>query len=143
MKIFVDASVFFAASYSRTGASRELFRLAQAGLLQMVVSEIVLEEVRRNLNAKAPEVVALFEDLLQAVPHTVVDATEAQVREAALYTVAKDAPIVAAAKAARVDCLVSLDRQHLVGVLHVAGQSGLRILLPGDLLEQLKRGDWV
>lgn len=139
MKIFVDASVFFAASYSRTGASRELFRLAQAGLLQMVVSEIVLQEVRRNLNAKVPEVLDLFEDLLQAVPHTVVEATEAQVREAVLYTVAKDAPIVAAARAAGVDCLVSLDRQHLVEASHVARQSGLSILLPGDLLEQLKR----
>ncbi|MCW5858216.1 MAG: PIN domain-containing protein, partial [Caldilineales bacterium] len=128
------ASVFFAASYSATGASRELFRLAQMSVLQLVVSEVVLEEVRRNLKAKAPTVVPLFESLLQAVPHTVVDANEAEVRQVAQYTAHKDAPIVAAAKAAKADCLVSLDRRHLVGVSEVARCSGLRIVLPGDLL---------
>ena len=36
------------------------------------------------------------------------------------YTAAKDAPIIAAAKHAPVDYLVSLDRQHLVEVSEVA-----------------------
>lgn len=142
MRVFIDASVFFAASYSATGASRELFHLAQVGALQLVVSEVVLEVVRRNLKAKAPAILPLFEALLQAVPHTVVDANEAEVRQVAQYTALKDAPVVAAAKAAKADCLVSPDRRHLVGVSDVARRSGLRIVLPGDLLERLKRGDW-
>ena len=38
------------------------------------------------------------------------------------------------------DVLVSFDRQHLVGVSEVAEGSSLRIILPEDLLREL-RGD--
>lgn len=51
IRAFVDASVLFAASYSATGASRELIRLAFQGKVELVISDDVLEEVRRNLAA--------------------------------------------------------------------------------------------
>jgi len=139
MRLFIDASVFFAASYSGTGAARELFRLAQQGRVELVVSEVVLEEVRRNLLVKAPLLAPVFGELLQAIPHTVIDASVEQVQEAATYTALEDAPIVAAAKAAGVDCLVSFDRQHLVESTEVAEQSGLLILVPADVLALLRR----
>lgn len=41
------------------------------------------------------------------------------------YTALKDGPIVAAAKRAQVDYLVSLNRRHLVGVAEVAQRSGV------------------
>ncbi len=58
---------------------------------------------------------------------------------AATYTFLKDAPIVAAAKKATVDYLVSLDRKHLVGVQEVAQGSGLTIVLPEALLDAIRR----
>jgi predicted nucleic acid-binding protein len=59
--------------------------------------------------------------------------------QAAEYCALKDAPIVAAAKRAQVDYLVSLDRRHLVGVKEVAQRSGLKIVLPSELLEKIRR----
>ena len=46
---------------------------------------------------------------------------------------------VAAAKRAKVDYLVSLDRKHLVGVEVVARRSGLTIVLPDEALHAIRR----
>ena len=48
---------------------------------------------------------------------------------------------MAAARTARADYLVGLDRRHLVGVPAVARGLGLRIVLPQQLLEEVR--EWV
>jgi len=139
IRAFVDASVLFAAAYSETGASREIIRQAIRDKIRLVASQLVFEEARRNLQDKAPEVVADFESLRDAVGFEIVRPTKREVEEALQYTAAKDAPIVAAARKARVDYLVSLDRHHLVDVPEVAKRSGLKILLPSELLEEIRK----
>ena len=67
-----------------------------------------------------------------------LSANKQQVLEAAAYIALKDAPIVAAAKHAQADYLVSLDRRHLVGLPDIAGKSGLNIVLPSELLEEIR-----
>ena len=138
IRVFLDASVLFAAAYSATGASREIIRRAIRGELRLVASELVLEEARRNLGAKAPKALPPFETLLALVPFEIVRPTGAEVLSAMEYVAAKDAPIVAAAKKAQVDYLLSLDRRHLVEVEEVARGSGLRILLPSSCLAELR-----
>jgi len=130
---------FFSASYSSTGASREIIRLAFQGEVQLVISEDVLEEAERNLAAKYPDTVAVFHQIMGSIPFEIVTPTTEEVQRAASYTADKDAHIVAAAKRAQVDYLVSLDRRHLVGVPEVAQRSGLKIVLPSDLLEEIRR----
>ncbi len=139
IRAFVDTSVLFAASYSSTGASRELIRLAFQGQVQLVISDDVLEEARRNLAAKLPEALHLFEQILELIPFEVVTPTTEEVQVAATYTDYKDAPIVAAAKRAQVDYLTSLDKRHLVGVPEVAHGSGLKIVLPHELLTVIRQ----
>lgn len=139
IRAFIDASVLIAASYSPTGASREIIRQAIRGNVRLVASKLVFEETGKNLSAKAPEVVVSLQQFLNTVPFELERPTKRQVLQAASYTALKDAPIVAAAKRARVDYLVSLDRRHLVGVPEVAQGSGLKILLPEELLEEMRR----
>ena len=67
-----------------------------------------------------------------------VNPTRDNVLEAAAYTELKDAPVVAAARLADVDCLVSLDRKHLTGRPDVARRSGLRIVLPEAALKFIR-----
>jgi hypothetical protein len=102
-----------------------------------VVSQLVLEEVERNLADKAPEALPAFQQLREILPFELVRPTKRQVLEAAVYTALKDAPIVAAAQRGRVDYLVSLDRRHLVGIPKVVEHSGLRIVLPQALLDEI------
>ena len=73
------------------------------------------------------------------VPFELVRPTKRQVLQAASYTVLKDAAIVDAAKRAKVDYLVSLDRRHLVGVPEVEMRSGLEIVLPKEFVEMIRR----
>lgn len=138
-RVFVDASVLFAAADSPSGGSREIIRRGLQRELVLVISDFAIEEARRNLTAKRPDAVPALESVLEAVPFTIVDATTRQVRAAAAYTELKDAPIVAAAKRARVQYLVSLDRKHLVGNATIEQRSGLRIVLPKTLLTALRR----
>lgn len=138
IRAFIDSSVLIAASYSPTGASREIIRQAIRGSLSLVVSNLVLEETARNLAIKAPEALPAFQQLLDAVPYERARPTKRQVLKAAQYTAPKDAAIVAAAQSAQVDYLISLDRRHLVGVPEVAQHSGLKIVLPQELLEELR-----
>jgi predicted nucleic acid-binding protein len=70
--------------------------------------------------------------------YDVVRPTKREVLLAATYTEVKDAPIVAAAKKAQVDYLVSLDRRHLVGREVVQNQSELMIVLPETLVSYLR-----
>lgn len=85
IRVFLDASVLFAAAYSESGASREIVRQAIRGTMRLVTSPLVLEETRRN-----------FQEL------------------------------------------VSLDRRHLVGQPYIAQRSGLQIVLPDELLKELR-----
>ena len=139
IRAFLDTSVLFAASYSPTGASRELIRLAFQGQVQLVISDDVLEEARRNLAAKLPNALDLFQQIVELIPFEIVTPTLAEVQRAAMYTEHKDAPIVAAAINAQVDYLTSLDRRHLVDAPEVTEGSGLNIVLPYELLEIIRQ----
>jgi hypothetical protein len=99
---------------------------------------LVFEEARRNLEVKAPGAVPDLETFHQAATIEMVRPSREEIEEAMVYTADKDAPVVAAARKAEVDYLVSLDREHLVEVLEVIRNSGLAILLPGDFLKEMR-----
>ncbi|MCC7353326.1 MAG: PIN domain-containing protein [Anaerolineae bacterium] len=139
IRAFIDASVLFAASYSKTGASREIIRYALQGKAILIISEFVLDEAERNLSLKHPATLPVFHFLTQTIPFEIIEPTVQEVQDAKSYTAHKDAPVVAAAKKARPGFLVSLDRRHLVDQPEVARRSGLKIVLPEDLLEELRR----
>lgn len=138
LRVFIDTSVFFSACYSQTGASFEIFRLALIGTIQLVTSEYVLEETRRNLIKKSPENLPRFQAFQGLIDWRIVNPSKLEVLDAAEYTELKDAPVVAAARSAGVEYLVSLDRRHLVGQASVAENAGISIVLPEDVLRLLR-----
>lgn len=135
---FIDANVLFAAALSPRGASHEILRQSVRGNVSLISSKYVIEEAKRNLAAKYPEALPVLFELLEALDLTLINPTKEQVVASAVYTELKDAPVVAAARQAQVDYLVTLDRRHLLNVPEVAQQSGLNIILPGQLLEALQ-----
>ena len=56
-RIFFDTSVYIAALLSPDGAAGELLRLAEAGVVRMVVSQAVIVEAGPVLAAKFPELI--------------------------------------------------------------------------------------
>ena len=139
VKVFLDANILFAAcATKRESASRVILKLVLTGSVTGVLSDYVVEEARRNLQVKAPDSFHLFPQLVDEDLYEIVNPDIDEVLEAAEYTTMKDAPVVAAAKKAKVNYLVSLDRKHLVDAPEVARGSGLSIVLPGELLDKLR-----
>lgn len=139
VEIFIDASVLFAASDSPRGASREIIRYAQSGQVILVVNKFVLEETEKNLANKRPEALSVFEDIKETIPFKTINPTKAEVLEMQPHTPLKDAPHFATALKAKVYCIVSLDRKHMIDIRSkVQEDLGLRILLPAELLEEIR-----
>ncbi len=124
-KAFIDASVLFAAAYSPRGSAYQLLRQALEGAITILVGGDVLAEVRRNLEAKAPE----------TLPLTIIDdPTPEAIKRVSRYLNPKDAIIWAAAMAAQPDYFVTWDRKHFLSDPAIAEKSGLTIITPDDLL---------
>jgi predicted nucleic acid-binding protein len=135
IRVFFDASVLFAASYSKTGSARDLLREAVRGNVQVVVTQHVLREAEASLARKAPEALPALHELLELVGPEVGELpTLQELREAATYINLKDAPIVAGAVKARVDYLVTWDRKHFIDDERVARESGLKIVTPDEVM---------
>ena len=129
-RLFIDSSVLFSAAYSSRGHARDLIIMAARGEVILLVSPLVLEETRRNLEESAPETVELFDLLVQTIPFELVQPTREDVLEAARVVVFKDAPILAAAKSSQADMLVTLDRKHLLDKPMLVQYSGVQIVTP-------------
>ena len=100
------------------------------GDIDLVLSRLVLEETKRNLAESAPKSLPFLEFVLESVPYEIVRPSKRQVLKAAKYTAFKDAPIAAAAKMAKVELLVTLDRKHLLGRPDLARHIGADIVTP-------------
>ena len=107
-RLFFDTSAYVAALYSPSGAAGELFRLAEAGVIRMVVSEQVIVESDRVLGAKFPGLVQENRRLWKALapdiaPHPSASETEPFLK---ILPVA-DAQILCAARLEKVTAFVT------------------------------------
>lgn len=141
-RIFLDANVYFAGFFSRSGASRLILDLAGRGKIRLVASRLVLREADRNLRLKSdPKLVKAFhrflnEAMIQIVP-TPLD-SELTVYEALTHP--KDVPILAAALRAQVDFLITLDRTHLLTPRVLSHREKTKIVTPAEFIrEQIQK----
>lgn len=135
----MDSSALFAAVLSPTGAARELIRLAIGERIQLVISQDVITETRRNIGLKAPQLQPLIEQLFVKLNFEVVtDPSRKEVKVAEAYVAQKDAIIIAAAISANVDYLATFDRKHLIDPPEVSKKSGLNIGTAGTILYQIR-----
>ncbi len=138
-KVFLDASALIAGLSSPHGAGNLILSLAEAGIITPVVSEEVLMEVERNLEARLPRAMPEYRRFLATCPMEKAGVpSTAEVAAATEIVHPKDAPILAAAMAFPVDYLVTLDRKHFLNDPEVARRSGLHIGTPGDFLDWLR-----
>jgi len=137
-RAFLDSSVLFSASYSKTGHAHDLVRLSAAGQLMIVVSNFVLGETRSNLADLKPQRVDEFDEILATAAMEIVHVPKEEIVNAAQLIVLKDAPIIAAARIAKVDMLVSLDRKHILGKPELETYIHAPILTPIEAFQRLK-----
>ena len=138
-KVFLDTSALIAGVVSATGAAREVLRLGEARVIDLVMSRQVLTEADRNISAKLPAVLAEYRILLEHLALQIVEDPSAQgVREAARVIHHKDAPILAAARQAEVDYLVSWNTRHF-HTAPVRSFARFGVMTPGEFLQAFRR----
>lgn len=141
MHVFLDSNVLSSASLRERNRQFALFALAEAGRCYLVTLDYAFNEAKRNLMRKAPRASRAVSALMEIVTLSpdAPDDLNAWARLQGLPS--KDAPILAAAVAARADLLVTGDRRHF-GPLFGRSFRGVRVLSLADglaaVLESLK-----
>lgn len=137
-KVFLDTSALIAGIVSPTGAAREVLRLCEAGVVELLVSRQVLTEADRNLSAKLPALAPDYRHLMHRMSPTLVeDPTLRDVTRARQVIHHKDAPILAAAINGEVDYLITWNTKHF-HKSPVKGAVRFRIVTPGEFLEEFR-----
>jgi uncharacterized protein len=137
-RVFLDSSVLYAAAFSATGPARRLIRKGLEGSITLVLSDLVLEETKRNLSKNAPEILPYFTVLADLLSPFITNPTKAAILKAAQVVHLKDAPIVAAAAKAKADYLATHDVKHLLNHAQaIADAYGITVLAPAELVSIL------
>lgn len=133
--LFFDAACLIAASASPSGGSGFLLSLCGRRLLRGAVSQHVLLETERNIQAKmGQQVLRSYHSLLLLIPLTVAPVPQVTHRQPWQSIVnSKDHHVVAAALACKAPYLLTLDRQLKLQ----ANQAGLSLqaMSPGEFIK--------
>jgi predicted nucleic acid-binding protein len=137
-RIFLDSSVLYAAAFSATGPARRLILKGLEGSINLVISDLVLEETKRNLTKNAPLALPYFTTLADLFSPFITNPTKADVLKAAQIVYLKDAPIVAAAAKAKAGYLATHDVKHLLNHAQAIEEAyGMTVLTPAELVSIL------
>ncbi len=152
VRVFLDTSALFAGVWSPAGGAREVLKLAELGAIQLWASPLVLEELERALRRKAPPSAASGEEatsdalrwlalLLDRIDMQLVRTLAPQAVEwsGRLINHPGDAHILASARSAQVDYLVTLDREHFLDNAALRQEAPFLIGTPGDFLAWLRK----
>jgi predicted nucleic acid-binding protein len=136
-RIFADANVLIAGAGSRSGASRAVLMLAEVGLFKLVVCRQVLDEAERNIRKKLPNALKAFAELMAVLTLEIIQDPDPVVWQDWQDIIeAKDAPMLAAAAAAQVDRLLTVNTKDFTA--EVATQSGLVIQTSAQFIVELR-----
>jgi predicted nucleic acid-binding protein len=136
--VFLDSSVLYAAAFSATGPARRLILKGLQGSVTLCISDLVLEETKRNLKKNAPLALPYFSNIADLLAVSVTRPTKAEVLKAAQIVHLKDAPIVAAAAKVKANYLATHDVKHLLTHAKAIDKAyGITVLSPADLLSIL------
>jgi len=114
-RVFLDTSVLIAGLASQTGASAAIRDLGESEELRIVLSRQVLVEADRVLLEKFPHLIARYRQFITNVsPELTDDPPREVVRAAEAVIHPDDAAILAAARHAQVDYLVTLNTKHFL-----------------------------
>ncbi len=137
-RVFLDTSALIAGIVSPTGAAREVLRLAEARVIELVVSRQVVVEAERNFASKLPLLLDDYHLLLRYLaPVVVEDPPHAAAQEAARVIHRNDAPILAAARIAAVDYLVTWNTRDFLAD-RVRDWASFPALTPGEFLRAFR-----
>lgn len=132
-RVFIDSSVLIAGAISSSGAARRLLTAGLTGQVVLLFSDDVFEETARNLQKKFPAALPALAVFQAAFLDQTIQPRSSAVIRAAELVAAKDAPILAGAKALY---LVTFDQQHLLSAAdRILETFGITATTPSQILQ--------
>lgn len=133
-RLFLDSSVWLAGLGSPLGAAGWILFLAESGEIEIVSSEQVLEEVRRNIEVKKIQHGArLVTILTHRKPLVLQRFKEPELLRWVFLVPPKDCHVLAGAFKSKADALISLDKDHIL-LPKVRASFQVPIMSPGEFL---------
>lgn len=133
--VFFDSSCLIAAAGSPSGGSGFLLSLCARGYLKAAVSQPVLLEAQRNIQAKlGEEAMKRYHNLLAVVPFSLASLpNKTELKRLGKMINRKDVHVVAAALEVHAPFLLALDKGLVLEVNRV--NLGIQALSPGDFIK--------
>jgi len=138
LKVFLDSNVFISGLFSEKGAPRLILDILSLGLppLTAVTGAYNIAEVERNLGAKLPEALPIFQTVLSALKTDIVPIPSARDLEPWSGTTAdKDLPVLVSAIQAKADVLVTGDKKDLLKLKNA--DLPLILVSPAEFLDEI------
>ena len=133
--LFVDADVLFAgsASPSEHSASLMILTLSEVTLIRALVSEQVVTEAERNLEAKIPKALPVFRHLVSRCLTVVPDPELEEMLSCQGLADPKDLPILVAAVREKCTWLVTFNISD-----YQPGHPDVTVLRPGEFISRIR-----
>jgi len=137
IKVFVDNNVWFSVFYKKGVASNLINRLLQEEF-EVIISELVLEEIIRNIENKLPKVFSLVGKFFQEYPITIVRNPNIKEQPQKYIGLAqkKDLPILASALNYKCNFFVTGNKRDFK-IFLIKKRYHLLVLNPREMLNRL------
>ena len=133
-RLFLDSSVWLAGLGSPLGAAGWVLFLAESGEFEIITSEQVLAEVRRNIEVKKIRHGARLDTILsRRKPFVLPRFKEPELLRWVFLVPPKDCHVLAGAFKSKADALISFDKEHIL-LPKVRASFQVPILSPGEFL---------
>lgn len=136
-KTFIDSNVWFSGFYKKGAASDLINQLLQRNF-EIVISELVLEEVIKNISQKIPLVLPLVYRFFQECPITVVkNPSKKRAQKFTGLAQKKDLPILVSALNYQCQFFVTGNKKDFK-ISSISKQFSLLILNPREMLREIQ-----
>lgn len=134
IKVFFDSDVMIAGSGSTSGASHLLLQLAEAGIIEGIISRQVVWECRRNIRNKLPQALPIFDKIISCSVKIKNHPSPQIIFDLKGQAHPKDISILASAVETQARFLLTFNIKHY----NPSPQMRIEIIRPGDLLEKIR-----
>lgn len=136
-KVFVDSNVWFSGFYKKGVASGLITQLLQRRF-EIVISELVLEEIVRNIGKKLPAALSLIYQFFREYPVMVLkNPTKRQLQKFTGLAQKKDLPILVSALDYHCQFLVTGNKKDFQAD-SIRKQFCLLVLTPQEMLKEIQ-----